>query len=109
MGHRRSLPVGYVISLGNQQRLAAEDLIRYCAQDSRVSAIGLYLEGIKNIPAFVQAVDEARRLEKPVALVKAGRSKKGQELALTHTGALAGKDALHDAFFERLGVARCED
>ena len=109
MGQRRSLPVGYVISLGNQQRLAAEDLIRYCAQDSRVSAIGLYLESIKNVPAFILAVDEARRLKKPVALVKAGRSKKGQELALTHTGALAGQDALHDAFFERLGVARCED
>ena len=41
MGQRRSLPLGYVITVGNQQRLAAEDLIQYCAEDDRVSAIAV--------------------------------------------------------------------
>ena len=108
MSQRRSLPLGYVISLGNQQCLAAEDLIRYCAKDDRVSAIGLYLEGILNLPKFIEAVDYARSLGKPIALIKAGRSEKGRRIANTHTGALTGSDILHDAFFERLGIARCE-
>ena len=108
MSQRRSLPLGYVISLGNQQCLAAEDLIRYCAEDERVSAIGLYLEGILDLQKFIEAVDYARTLGKPIALIKAGRSEKGRRIANTHTGALTGSDILHDAFFERLGIARCE-
>ena len=48
MGQRRSLPLGYVITLGNQQRLAAEDIIRFTAADERVTAIGLYLEQIND-------------------------------------------------------------
>ncbi len=108
MSQRRSLPLGYVISLGNQQCLAAEDLIRYCAEDERVSAIGLYLEGILDLQKFIEAVDYARSLGKPIALIKAGRSEKGRLIANTHTGALTGSDILHDAFFERLGIARCE-
>ena len=108
MGQRRSLPVGYVITVGNQQRLAAEDLIRYCAEDDRVSAIGLYLEGILDVQKFIDSVDHARTLGKPVALIKVGRSRQSQSIALTHTGALTGSDELHDALFERLGVARCE-
>ena len=74
MGQQRSLPLGYVITLGNQQRLATEDLIRYCTEDERVSAIGLYLEGILDLSKFIEAVDYARTLGKPIALVKAGRS-----------------------------------
>ena len=108
MSQRRSLPLGYVISLGNQQRLAAEDLIRYCAEDERVSAIGLYLEGILDLPKFIEAVDYARTLGKPLALIKAGSSEKGRSAANTHTGALTGSDSLHDTLFERLGIARCE-
>ena len=59
MAQQRSLPVGYVISVGNQQRLAAEDLIKFCAEDERVSAIGLYLEGIRNVSKFLKAVEQA--------------------------------------------------
>ena len=109
MAQQRSLPVGYVISVGNQQRLAAEDLIKFCAEDERVSAIGLYLEGIRNVSKFMEAVEQARVRQKPIALIKVGKSEKGKEIAMTHTGALTGSEALHDALFERLGVARCED
>ena len=108
MGQRRSLPLGYVITVGNQQRLAAEDLIQYCAEDDRVSAIGLYLEGIIDLQKFIDSVDHAKSLGKPIALIKVGRSSQSQSIAKTHTGALTGSDELHDALFKRLGVARCE-
>ena len=109
MGQRRSLPLGYVITLGNQQRLAAEDLIKYTAEDERVSAIGLYLEQINNLSKFVDAVDFARSLGKPIVLIKAGRSEKGRLAAQTHTGSMTGADLLYDSLFERLGIARCEN
>ena len=109
MGQRRSLPLGYVITLGNQQRLAAEDLIKYTAEDERVSAIGLYLEQINNLSKFVDAVDFARSLGKPIVLIKAGRSEKGRLAAQTHTGSLTGPDTLYNSLFERLGIARCEN
>ncbi len=108
MYQRRSLPTGYVITVGNQQRLTCTDLVRHVADDDRVSAIGLYVEGLGDIADFADAVDHARQRGKPVALIKAGRSERSRAAALSHTGALTGSDVLHDALFARLGVARCE-
>jgi acetate---CoA ligase (ADP-forming) len=108
MYQRRSLPTGYVITVGNQQRLDCADLIRHVANDDRVSAIGLYVEGIGDVADFIDAVEHARERGKPLALVKAGRSERSRSAALSHTGAMTGSDTLHDVLFQRLGVARCE-
>lgn len=108
MGQRRSLPIGYVITLGNQQNLTAADIISFVCDDPRVSAIGLYLETIADVPAFVEAAKRARDMGKPIAAIKAGRSERARATALSHTGSLAGADRLHDALFDRLGIARCE-
>ena len=109
MGQRRSLPIGYVITLGNQQQLGMADIIRYVAADERITAIGLYLEGISDMPDFIGAVDEARLLGKPVVAVKVGKSAKAQATAFSHTGALTGSDQLYNHLFDRLGIARCQD
>ncbi len=108
MFNERSLPIGYVISVGNQTRLAVEDLIETLIDDERVTAFGLYLEGIKDAGRFAHAVARARAAGKPVALVKAGRTAAAVQAAATHTGALAGADAVFDAFCRDAGVARCE-
>jgi len=104
----RSLPVGCVLTVGNQTRLAAEDLIELLAADERVTAFGLYLEGVRDITRFARAVAAARAAGKPVALVKAGRTAAAARTAHTHTGALAGADAAFDAFCRQAGIARCE-
>jgi acetyl-CoA synthetase len=104
----RSLPIGLVVTVGNQTRLAAEDLIELLATDERVSAFGLYLEGIQNVERFARAVAAARAAGKPVALVKAGRTAAAARTAHTHTGALAGADAAFDAFCRQAGLARCD-
>jgi acetyl-CoA synthetase len=104
----RSLPVGLIVTVGNQTRLAAEDLIELLATDERVTAFGLYLEGVKDIGRFAQAVAAARAAGKPVALVKAGRTAAAARTAHTHTGALAGADAAFDAFCRQAGIARCD-
>ena len=104
----RSVPIGCALSVGNQTRLAAEELIEHFAADERVTAIGLYLEGIRDVARFVQAVARARDAGKPIALVKAGRTAASTEAARSHTGSLAGADTAFDAFCLQAGVARCE-
>ena len=104
----RSLPLGCILTVGNQTRLAAEDLIELLTDDERVTAFGLYLEGIRDIDHFARALAGARAAGKPVALVKAGRTAAAVRTAHTHTGALSGADAAFDAFCLQAGVARCD-
>ena len=104
----RSLPIGLLLTVGNQTRLAAEDLIDLMCADERVTAIGLYLEGIRDTTRFAQAAARARRAGKPIALVKSGRTEAASRTVRTHTGALAGADAAFDAFCSQAGIARCE-
>ncbi|HUN71192.1 MAG TPA: acetate--CoA ligase family protein [Steroidobacteraceae bacterium] len=106
--NQRSLPIGYLLTIGNQSRLAVEDLIDTLVDDPRVSAFGLYLEGIKDTESFARAVEKARVAGKPVALIKAGRTEAAARTARSHTGALAGADGAFDAFCRQAGIARCD-
>jgi acyl-CoA synthetase (NDP forming) len=106
--NQRSLPIGCVLTVGNQTRLAAEDLIELLCEDERVSAFGLYVEGVRDATRFVHAAARARAAGKPIALVKAGRTDMATRTVRTHTGALAGADAAFDALCARAGIARCE-
>jgi acetyl-CoA synthetase len=104
----RSLPIGYLLTVGNQSRLAVEDLVEILCDDPRVTAFGLYLEGIKDAERFARAADKARAAGKPIAVVKAGRTAAAARTAHSHTGALAGADAVFEAFCRQAGLARCE-
>jgi acetate---CoA ligase (ADP-forming) len=104
----RSLPIGLALTVGNQTRLAAEDLVELMCQDERVSAIGLYLEGVRDMERFAAAAARAARAGKPMALVKSGRTEAASRTVRTHTGALAGTDTAFDAFCAQAGIARCE-
>jgi acetate---CoA ligase (ADP-forming) len=106
--NQRSVPIGYLFSVGNQTRLAVEDLIEILCDDPRVTAFGLYLEGIKDAERFARAVEKARRAGKPIAVIKAGRTQAAARTAHSHTGALAGADSVFDAFCRQAGVARCD-
>jgi len=108
MYNDRSLPIGLLLTVGNQTRLAAEDLIDLLCDDARVTAIGLYLEGIRDAARFARASARARAAGKPIALIKAGRTAAAMHTVRTHTGALAGADAAFDAFCRQAGIARCE-
>ena len=106
--NQRSLPIGYVITMGNQQLLSLEQMIDWLLEDPRVSAIGLYIEAIKDLPGFVDVAEKAREKGVPIAAVKAGRSDAAAKVTISHTGSIAGTDAGYEVLFERLGVARCE-
>jgi acyl-CoA synthetase (NDP forming) len=106
--NRRSLPIGYVLTVGNQTCLAVEDMIELLTAEERVTAFGLYVEGVKDTVRFAQAVGKARAAGKPVALVKAGRTEAAARTAHTHTGSLAGADSVFDSFCRQAGIARCD-
>ena len=102
----RSLPIAYMASVGNQAQLGVAELMDVLLDEPRVTAIGLHLEGLKNVPGFARAAYKALQKGIPVIALKTGVSQIGAELALSHTSSLAGSDALYDALFERLGVIR---
>ena len=106
--NERSLPIGYLFSVGNQARLAVEDLIEILCDDPRVTAFGLYLEGIKDAARFTRAADLARAAGKPIAVIKSGRTAAAARTAHSHTGALAGADQIFEAFCRQAGIARCD-
>ncbi|QLC74842.1 acetate--CoA ligase family protein [Pseudomonas sp. LPB0260] len=102
----RSLPVAYMASVGNQAQLGVAELMDVLLDEPRVTAIGLHLEGLNNVPGFARAAHKALQKGIPVIALKSGVSQLGAELALSHTSSLAGSDALYDALFDRLGVIR---
>jgi len=104
----RSLPLAYVISLGNQAGLGIADYIEGLLDDPRVSAIGIYLEQLLDVPAFERAALQALEQSVPIVVVKLGSSEAGERSVLSHTSALAGSDELYQALFERLGILRVE-
>jgi acyl-CoA synthetase (NDP forming) len=103
---QRGLPIAYLCTMGNQAVVGLSAAIETLAQDERVTAIGLHVEGIDDAAAFARAVGIARANNKPVVALKTGSSATGARLTVTHTASLAGADDVVSAFFRRLGVAR---
>jgi acyl-CoA synthetase (NDP forming) len=108
MFNGRSLPIGCLFSVGNQTRLAVEDLIEILSDDPRVTAFGLYLEGVKDAGALAKAAEKARSKGKPIAVIKSGRTAAAARTAHSHTGALAGEDSVFESFCQQTGMARCD-
>jgi acetate---CoA ligase (ADP-forming) len=104
---RRSLPLGYLISAGNQTSVSVADLIEDLSQDTRVSAFGLYLEGIPDLDSFRSAVVTATRAGKSIAVIKGGLTDWSREAAIQHTGASGINNEGFDRLCSELGIARC--
>lgn len=97
-----------IASIGDQIDVDIGDLLDYFALDSRTRTILLYVESITNARKFMSAARAAARI-KPVVVIKSGRHAEGAQAAVTHTGAMAGSDAVYDAAFRRAGLLRVFD
>jgi acetyltransferase len=104
----RSVGFSGIVSIGDQLDVDIPDLLDHFALDNKTSAILLYLEAVTDARKFMSAARAAARL-KPVVVVKSGRLAQGAKAAATHTGALAGSDAVYDAAFRRAGLLRVFD
>ena len=108
-GAGRVVPVLYnkFISIGNMADVDFVDLLSYFEKDDSTRVIGIYMEGCSN-GKELQAVLRRVSARKPVVALKVGRSEKGGAAANSHTGSMAGADAVYDAMFKQTGVIRVD-
>src|SRR5439155_12697225 len=93
------------VSVGAMADIDFADLIDYFGDDPQTRSIILYMESIGDVRKFLSAARAVAR-SKPVIVVKSGRHEAGARAAASHTGALAGADAVFDAAFRRAGLLR---
>ena len=103
---QRALPIAYVATVGNQAQLGIAEVGAALLEDSRVTALGLHIEGFGDLRSFEALAARAAELAKPIVALKVGRTDHARVATITHTASLAGGDAGAQAFLDRLGVAR---
>ena len=98
------------ISIGNKADVDELDLLRYLHADQETEVIMIYLEELRHGAEFVETVKKITSGDspKPVLVIKSGRTGAGAKAAASHTGALAGTEAVYDAIFQQSGILRVE-
>ena len=95
-----------IIGMGNKIDIDDDDLIDYLSNDPETKVIGLYIEAIKEGRAFMSSI---KACNKPVLVVKAGKSISGARATASHTGSMAGSDEIYSAAIKQAGGIRCRD
>ena len=101
---RRGVPLAFVISAGNMAGIKTHEFVRCMLEDDRVTAIGLYLEGICDAYELSKAATDSLRQGKPIVVLEAGRSEIGSKVALSHSSSMTGQGQISSAFFKKYGM-----
>jgi acetyltransferase len=104
----KKIGFSYFISVGNALDVDFSDLIDFFGEDEKTKSIVLYIESITQARKFMTAARSFAR-SKPIVAYKAGRFPESAKVAASHTGAMAAEDAIYDAAFKRVGIARVFD
>jgi|WetSurMetagenome_2_1015567.scaffolds.fasta_scaffold10103_4 acetyltransferase len=104
----KKIGFSYFISVGNALDVDFSDLIDFFGEDEKTKSIVLYIESISQARKFMTAARSFAR-SKPIVAYKAGRYPESAKVAASHTGAMAAEDAIYDAAFKRVGIARVFD
>ena len=107
-GLGRGVGFSKLISVGNECDLGVGEIADCLVDDPHTEAILLFMETIRGAEHLARAARRACAAGKPMIVYKLGRSSVGQDLAASHTGALAGDDAVADAFFRAHGIVRVD-
>lgn len=99
----------YIVTTGNEADLESSDFMRYLLDDPDTRVIACFIEGFKDGRKFIEVARLAAERGKPIVMIKIGRSPAGAKAATSHTAAMTGTDAVHDAVFKQYGVIRVED
>lgn len=100
----RGLGFSYVVAGGSEAVLSSTDYLRYMLRDERTKVIAAVIEQFRDIGGLRAVAAEALMREKPLVVLKVGRSERGRRAALAHSGSLAGAQEFHDAFFRQEGI-----
>jgi acetyltransferase len=109
LARRRALGLGYFINTGNECDVDFVQVMRAVLDDARIRVGAGYLEGVRDGAGLRALAGHALTLGKPLALTKVGRTAAGAKAAASHTGALAGTDAVFDGVIRGLGIARARN
>lgn len=107
-GAARGLGFSKLVSVGNEADLGVGELVELLAADPETRLILLFLETVRDAARLAAGARAAHAAGKPVVAYKLGRSKLGERLARSHSGALAGEDAALDAYFRDCGIVRVD-
>lgn len=99
----------YFVSTGNEMESEFADFVEYMIYDDETQIISGYMEGAKDPQRLLELSKEALKRNKPIILMKTGRSSAGSRAAASHTGSLAGADNIYDAYFKQAGIVRADD
>lgn len=102
----RGIGFTYAVSSGNEVSLDLVDYLSFLVDEPDTKVIALMVEGIRRPQEFMAVAEEALKRNKPILVVKLGRSEMGRRQAISHTGSLAGADEVFDAVCHRLGLIR---
>ncbi|WP_144184618.1 acetate--CoA ligase family protein [Elioraea rosea] len=105
----RRLGTPILVTTGNEADVTLGEAIGWLAEDPETDVIVAYSEGVRDAPSFLAAIETARRAQKPVAMIKVGRSALGARAARSHTASIAGDDAVTDAVLRDAGVFRARN
>ncbi|WP_068302773.1 acetate--CoA ligase family protein [Pararhodobacter sp. CCB-MM2] len=105
---KRGLPVAYVACLGNAAQVGLAELAGAVLADERVTALGMYVEGIDDAPAFAALAEAARAAGKGIVVVKSGKTEASRAAAASHTASLAGGGAASSAYLRQAGIAEVD-
>jgi acetate---CoA ligase (ADP-forming) len=106
LSQARGIGASAVYGVGNELVVSAIDVVRHHLRDNQTKVIALYLEGIRDPQAFADVAVEAAQAGKPLVVMKVGRSARGGEMVMSHTGAMVGDDQVVDVALRELGVIR---
>ena len=106
LARERGLGLNLWATMGNQCDVEFSDCLAYMAQDPGTSVVLGYMEGVQDADKLIEALEVARAAEKPVVLMKVGRSEVGTAAAASHTASLTGSDAVFDALLRQYNVFR---
>lgn len=106
---KRGLPIAYVVTCGNQAQLSEAQIAESLLDDPRVTAIGLHIEGFRDLPAWQSLARKANAKGVPLVALKVGKSQEARSATVSHTASLAGSDAGAQAMLDHLGIARVDD
>ncbi len=107
LAFKEQIGFSHFVSIGSMIDVDFGDMIDYLGNDPQAKSILLYIESLTNFRKFMSAARAVSRV-KPIVVLKSGRSEAGAKAAASHTGAMAGEDAVYDAAFKRTGVVRVD-
>lgn len=103
---KRALPIAYMVTCGNMAQTSQAEIASALIDDPRVTAVGLHIEGFKDIRQWEALAAKAHAKGIPLIALKVGASEQAQAATVSHTASLAGSDAGAQALLERLGIPR---